>query len=769
MRIACLGGGPAGLYFAILQKKVDPSAEITIFERNRADDTFGWGVVFSEETLGYLGENDPETADEIQRRFAHWTDIEVRVAGERFRSGGHGFCGIMRKELLGILQRRAAALGVRTIFQTEIAEPDQLMAGHDLVLAADGVNSFTRNAFADRFQPTIERRRNKYIWFGATRAIPHFLFSFRDTPHGLFWVHAYPFDGQRSTFIVECTPETWASAGLDQADEAASVAFCEATFADDLEGARLMSNRSAWINFPNIRCQRWSHDNLVIAGDAAHTAHFSIGSGTKLAMEDAIALVAALDDHPRDVPAALAHYEALRRPEVERLQRAAGESLAWFETIERYRAFAPTQFAFSLMNRSKKVTHGNLKLRDASFVAQVDGFVAGRAAAQADQRVAPGTPPMFTPFRLRDLTLVNRVVVSPMCQYSAEEGTPNDWHMVHLGARAMGGAGLVYTEMTNVAADARITPGCTGIYTADHVAAWRRITGFIHANTAARICLQLGHAGRKGATKLMWDGYDAPLDAGGWPLISASPIAWDVANQVPREMTRADMDRVTAEFTRATGMALEAGFDMVEVHMAHGYLLSSFLSPLTNIRQDGYGGPIANRLRYPLEVFRAVRAAWPARLPVAARISATDWAEGGLDQADRMALALALKEAGCDLIDVSAGQTVPFAKPVYSRCFQTPFADEIRNGIGIATMAVGAISHWDEVNSIIAGGRADLCALARPHLADPHWTLRAAGEQGWTGQPWPKQYASAQSRPPRPLDPTLVRPTPPRAARAAAE
>jgi anthraniloyl-CoA monooxygenase len=760
MKIAILGGGPAGLYFALLQKQVDPSAEITLYERNRADDTFGWGVVFSEETLTYLTENDPVSAKQIMGQFAFWTDIEVRVGPERFRSGGHGFCGIMRKELLGILQRRAAELGVRQVFQNEIQDPEPLMRDHDLVIAADGVNSMTRTRWADHFKPSIERRRNKYIWFGATRAMEDFLFAFRETEHGLFWVHAYPFDAGHSTFIVECAPETWAKAGLEANDEAANVAFCEQVFAEDLQGAKLLSNRSAWINFPNIRCDAWSKHNLVLMGDAVHTAHFSIGSGTKLAMEDAIALVAALAERPGDVPAALKHYEDLRRPEVERIQRAAGESLAWFESIDRYADFPATQFAFSLMNRSKKVTHGNLKLRDASFVETVDRFVAEQAEAQTRRVVAPTTPPMFTPFRLRDMILPNRVVVSPMCQYSAENGTPNQWHLVHLGSRAMGGAGLVYTEMTDVSADARITPGCTGMYLPEHVEAWRGIVRFVHANTPAKLCLQLAHAGRKGATKLMWDGYDKPLDSGAWPLISASPIPWEEGSQTPREMTQADMDQVQADFLRATGMADDAGFDMIELHMAHGYLLSSFLSPLTNHRTDQYGGSIENRLRFPMAVFTAMRAAWPAHKPMSVRVSATDWAEGGFSEDDRIAAARALKAAGCDIVDVSAGQTVPYAKPAYGRCFQTPFSDEIRNTVGISTIAVGAITSWDEVNSIVAGGRADLCALARPHLADPYWTLHAAAEQGYDPQPWPKQYASAKPRKRPDFLPSLVRATP---------
>lgn len=757
MKIACLGGGPAGLYFSILMKQVDPEAEITVFERNRPDDTFGWGVVFSEETLGYLTENDPETAAEIQSQFAHWTDIDIRLRGQSFLSGGHGFCGIRRRVLLNILQRRAQALGVTIVFQTEIADPDDL-TGYDLTIACDGINSAVRRRHAEDFGPSLDIRRNKYIWFGATRPMPAFLFSIRETPAGPFWCHAYPFDAGHSTFIVECAPETWAKAGLDHADEAASLAFCERIFAEDLAGAALLGNRSSWLNFITVRNQSWRRGTLVLLGDAAHTAHFSIGSGTKLAMEDAIALVAALQAVPNDVVAALEHYETNRRPDVERLQKAAQESLVWFEHIERYTAFEPLQFAFALLNRSKKVSHDNLRLRDAGFIATVDRLVATQAAAQTRLEIAmdPPPPPMFTPFRLRDLILPNRVVVSPMCQYSAEDGLPNDWHLVHLGSRAIGGAGLVIAEMTDVSPEGRISPGCTGLYKPEHAVGWKRIVDFVHDHSAAKIGIQLGHAGRKGSTRLMWDGIDKPLKDGNWPVVGPSPIPYTERNQTPRALTDADMAEIIEDYRIAARLALEAGFDLVEVHMAHGYLLSTFISPLTNQRKDAYGGPVENRMRFPLAVFDAVRAIWPAYLPVAARISATDWAEGGLDEADRQALAGMLKDHGCDVIDVSAGQVVPHGKPVYGRCFQTPFSDELRNEIGIATIAVGNITTWDEVNSIIAGGRADLCALARPHLADPYWTLHAAIAQDFGPKLWPIQYRSVIPWPKRPAPETAA-------------
>ncbi len=744
-----VGGGPAGLYLAILMKKADPAHEVTVLERNRADDTFGFGVVFSDATLDHFREADPQTHAAITQAFAHWDDIEIHYQGQVLTSTGHGFAGLSRRRLLDILQTRAAGLGVTLRWQVEAGDP-ALWAAADLVVAADGANSWVRQRYARHFQPEIDWRRNRFVWLGTTFPFPAFTFIFKESEHGLFRVHAYRYDGQHSTFIVECTEDTWRRAGLDEVGEEDTVAFVSALFARELDGHPVLKNRSLWRGFPTIRNGRWHHDNIVLVGDAAHTAHFSIGSGTKLAMEDAIALGGALGEH-RDVGRALAAYEAERRPQVEALQRAAQTSLEWFEQTERYAGrLEPVQFAFSLLTRSLRVTHDNLRARDAKLVATLDGWFAEKAARQSGVAVAaaPPPPPMFTPFRLRELVLPNRVVVSPMCQYSAEDGTPGDWHLVHLGSRAVGGAGLVMTEMTAVSREGRISPGCTGMYRPEHVTAWKRIVDFVHAASPAKIGLQLAHAGRKGSTRRLWEGGDEPLPEGNWPLISASPLPYFAHSQIPREMDRRDMDRVRDEFARAAAMAVEAGFDLLELHCAHGYLLASFISPLTNRRGDAYGGALANRLRFPLEVFDAVRAVWPAARPISVRLSATDWKEGGLEPADAVEVARALRAHGCDVVDVSAGQTVPDQAPRYGRLFQTPFSDRIRHEAGIPTMTVGAVASYADVNSILAAGRADLCVLARAHLWDPYWTRHAAWEQG-VELPWPPQYRPVTTFTPR--------------------
>ncbi len=745
MQIAVIGGGPAGLYFSLLMKKARPEYDVRLVERNRADDTFGWGVVFSNETLGHFRQADPPSFARITEAFAYWDDIDTYFKGKVIRSGGHGFCGIARRRLLQILQERCAELGVVLEFSRESEDLGEL-AGADLIVAADGINSRIRTARAEVFQPSIEPGKARFIWLGTTRRFEAFTFIIRDTEHGLFQVHAYPFDQNTSTFIVETDPETWRRAGLDSASVEDSVAYLERLFAPELAGHRLLTNKSAWINFRTVSCKSWWHDNVVLIGDAAHTAHFSIGSGTKLAMEDAIALVAALERTPGDVPAALAAYHEARWLEVAKLQRAAGVSQRWFEDIARYKHMEPEQLVLSMMTRSKRVTHGNLRVRDPAYVNGVDRWFASHSGAEVG-------PPMFAPFRLRELTLNNRVVVSPMCQYSAHDGLIDDWHLVHLGGLALGGAGLVMTEMTDVSATGRITKGCAGLYRPEHAAAYRRVVEFVHSHSAAKIGVQIAHAGRKGATLHPWDrAHDVPLPPEeAWELLGPSPIAWAPGFQVPRAMTVADMDEVTADFVRATQYAVEAGFDLLELHMAHGYLLSSFISPVSNRREDEFGGDLAGRMRFPLRVFAAVRAAWPASRPMSVRISATDWTPEGLTGDDAVEVARMLQAAGCDLIDVSAGQTTPQAQPVYGRMFQTQFSDQIRNTLGVATIAVGNITDWDQVNTIVASGRADLCALARPHLADPHFTLRAAIEQGYggPGAVWPKQYLAAAPRPAR--------------------
>ena len=751
MKIVSIGGGPAGLYFALLMKKADPAHDIVVVERNRADDTFGFGVVFSDATLEGFAEADRETSEEIAKSFAHWDDIDIHYRGEVLTSTGHGFSGMSRQRLLDILQRRCTALGVSLRFQQEVADLDAYRDA-DLILAADGVNSTVRARYAEHFRPAIDWRPNKFVWLGTTYPYPAFTFIFKESEHGLWRVHAYRYDQSMSTFILETTEATWRRAGLDQADEDQSLAFAERLFAEELRGHRLLKNRSLWRSFPTVRNGCWHHGNVVLLGDAAHTAHFSIGSGTKLAMEDAIALARALQRHG-EVPKALSAYEEERRPGVEALQRAAQVSLEWFEATERYHGrLEPIQFAFTLLTRSLRVTHENLKLRDPAFVARVDSWFAGRAADAAGTPAAtpPATPPppMFTPFRLRELVLPHRVVVSSMCQYSAEDGMPDDWHLVHLGSRAIGGAGLVMTEMTDVSREGRISPGCAGMYKPEHVTAWKRIVDFVHGHSPAKIGLQLAHAGRKGSTRRLWEGIDEPLPSANWALVSASPIPYFPHSQIPRAMERRDMEAVRDDFARAARMAEEAGFDLLELHFAHGYLLASFLSPLTNRRADAYGGSLGNRARFPLEVFDAVRAVWPAARPMSVRISATDWAEGGMTPGDAVEVARLLKAHGCDIVDVSAGQTVPEQKPVYGRLFQTPFADRIRHEADIPTMTVGNVASYADVNSIIAAGRADLCVLARAHLYDPYWTRHAAYEQGYD-LPWPDQYVSVQGFTPR--------------------
>jgi anthraniloyl-CoA monooxygenase len=743
-RIVCLGGGPAGLYSAILLRKALPATRIEVYERNRPDDTFGWGVVFSDQTLGNFRTADVETHGAILANFHHWDDIAIHFGGRKIVSGGHGFCGIGRKKLLQILQERARTLGVHQSFQREV-DDQSAFSDADLIIAADGANSRIRRRYADIFQPEIDTRKCRYIWLGTTQTFPAFTFAFERTEHGWFQIHAYQFSKTLATVIVETREETWLAHGLDRYDTEQSVAFCEALFARYLDGHRLQSNAahrrgSAWLNFNRVTCQRWHHGKVVLIGDAAHTAHFSIGSGTKLAMEDAISLVRHVCGNV-GLEGALTSYHQERHLEVLRLQSAARNRMEWFENVARYVRLPPEQFAYSLLTGSQRIGHENLKLRDPSFVDDYERWLASRNGTETSR------PPMFLPFKLRSLELPNRVVVSPMAQYSAMNGVPDEWHLVHYGHRALGGAGLVYTEMTCVSPEGRISPGCTGLWNEAQRDAWSSIVKFVHQRTPAKFCLQLGHSGRKGSTQLGWEEMDCPLADGNWQVISASPLPYfEGISQIPYPLTRADMEKVRDDFVRAASFGNQAGFDMLELHMAHGYLLASFLSPLTNQRADEYGGDVHRRMRFPMEVLVAVRAIWPEEKPLAVRISATDWADGGLSDQDLLTLVWAFKAAGVDLIDVSTGQTVPWQKAVYGRMWQTPFADEVRNEIGIATMAVGNIYDSDQVNAIIAAGRADLCAIARPHLANPAWTLEAAAQQGYREQWWPKQYLPGKSQ-----------------------
>ncbi|GMR13134.1 MAG: bifunctional salicylyl-CoA 5-hydroxylase/oxidoreductase [Gemmatimonadota bacterium] len=741
MKVNILGGGPGGLYSAILLKATDPTREVVLHERNRPDDTFGFGVVFSDATMAELESAEPGTYREIVDAFAHWDDIDIHYGGEVLRSGGHGFAGLSRMRLLQILQRRAVDHGVQIHFESDI-ENIETLRDADLVIAADGVNSATRDHYAEVFQPDVDFRPNRFVWLGTTRPFDAFTFFFRETEHGLWRVHAYQYEDGQATFIVEAREETWRASALPEHDEDAARDFCAKLFAEELRGHPLLTNRSVWRQFPTVRNGCWSHENVVLLGDAAHTAHFSVGSGTRIAMLDAIALTAALGETD-DMRAAFASYEEERRPQVESLQRAAQTSLQWFEDTERYMSLAPIQFGFTLLTRSLRITHENLRARDSAFVDRVDRWFAGEAETQSGEKVLtnPPPPPMFTPFKLRDMVLANRVAVSPMCQYSAADGTPNDWHLVHLGSRAVGGAGLVIAEMTDVCRDGRISPGCTGLYSDEHAGAWGRIVDFIHTKSPAKVGIQLGHAGRKGATQVLWEGPDEPLESGSWDLVSASPIPYLPQSQVPKEMTRADMDEAQSDYVRAAEIADEAGFDMLEVHMAHGYLLATFLSPLTNERDDEYGGSLENRMRFPLEVFDAVRLAWPDEKPISVRISAVDWKPGGMQPEDAVEVSRMLEAHDCDIVDVSAGQTVSDQQPVYGRLFQTPFSDRIRHEVGIHTMAVGNISSYMDVNTILAAGRADLCLLARAHLFDPYWTRHAAYTLGYDLE-WPDPYKS---------------------------
>ncbi len=755
MNIVCIGGGPSGLYFALLMKQQNPEHRVRVVERNRPYDTFGWGVVFSDQTLGNMQQADPVSAAQVLDAFNHWDDIEVNINGHQMRSGGHGFCGIGRKRLLNILQQRCEEVGVELLFETDVVGDEQFPEA-DLIIACDGLNSRIRSKYAASYEPDIDTRLCRFVWLGTHKLFGAFTFAFERTEHGWFQAHAYRFDDETSTFIVETPEDVWQKAGLDKMDKEEAIAFCEKLFARYLDGHALISNAghlrgsTQWIRFPRVMCKRWVHHNgsapVVLMGDAAHTAHFSIGSGTKLAIEDAIELARCIEASPDDLAAALQQYEDVRSVEVLRIQNAARNSTEWFEHVDRYVGLPPEQFAYSLLTRSQRISHENLRLRDKNYVEDYEDWIARQAGVERHAPQAP-IPPMFTPFTVRGVTLKNRVVVSPMAQYSCVDGLPADYHLVHLGSRAMGGAGLVVAEMTCTSPDARITPGCPGLWNEAQRDGWKRVADFIHANSDAKFAMQLGHAGAKGSTRLAWEGIDLPLDDGNWPLISASPQQYlDGVSQWSQAMTRADMDRVRDDFIRATRHAAEAGVDWIELHCAHGYLLSSFISPLTNQRTDDYGGSLENRLRYPLEIFHAVREVWPQQLPMSVRISANDWVDGGITPDDAVAIARAFKAAGADLIDCSSGQVSKQEKPVFGRMFQTPFADRVRNEAGIATIAVGAISEADHVNSIIAAGRADLCAIARPHLANPAWTLLEAAKIGYLDLVWPKQYRAAKQQ-----------------------
>jgi anthraniloyl-CoA monooxygenase len=762
MKIHVVGAGPAGLYSAILIKKLLPDASITVFERNKSDDTFGFGIVLSAETLANLKESDGPTHAAIASNFAYWDDIDVQFKGHVMRSGGHGFSGIRRLTLLNILQDRATELGVEVKFQTDF-DYERDTNGADLVIASDGINSVARQRLQSHFLPHVDLRSNRFVWLGAKMNLPAFYYSFRENEAGIWNMHAYQYTPGESTIVIETTDEAFIKSGLSIDDEAATAAYIQGLFEKDLNGARVLTNRSTWRQFPTYHCERWHHAapksngavaHTVLLGDAAHTAHFSIGSGTKLALEDAIALAAAIKGEPTNLANAMATYEAGRRDEVGRIQHSANVSLVWFENVKRFWHMHPIQFNVSLLTRSKQITFDNLAIRDAQLVGDATRWWNKTEASKlkiefSESDAFLNSPPMFAPFRLRNMTLENRVVVSPMAQYSAAGGMPDDWHVVHYGSRALGGAGLIFTEMTCPSAQARITEGCTGLWNKKQADAWKRVVDFVHQRSGAKICMQLGHAGRKGSTQLGWESMDAPLKRknSNWPLLSASPIAYKPGvNQVPSEMTTRQMALITKQFVASALLAHGAGFDMLELHMAHGYLLASFLSPITNKRTDDYGGTLANRLRFPMALFSAVRKVWPAEKPMSVRLSATDWIEGGMTAADAVEIAKAFKSIGCDLIDVSTGQTSPQSRPVYGRMYQAAFSEQIRLEADIATMAVGAVTTADQVNTLLISGRADLIALARVHLANPYFTLHASAEYQQKGVSWPLQYQTGAAQ-----------------------
>ena len=763
MRIAVIGGGPGGLYFAALAKQLGADHEITVWERNRADDTFGFGVVFSDETLGGIEHADPAIHAKMAAEFAIWDDIDVHFRGQVITSGGHGFAAMSRRRLLEILQARCRELGVQLHFETEAPPVEELAASYDLVIAGDGLNSRVRSTYAETYRPSVETRRCRYMWLGTSKVFDAFTFVVRETEYGVMQIHAYPYDATGSTFIIEMHDDVWERAGFaelapadlapGESDEKSIARVCE-LFADVLEPStgsgqvEVFANNSKWVSFGTVRNETWRHQNVVLIGDAAHTAHFSIGSGTKLAMEDALALAACLHEEP-SLDEALAAYETERRPVVLSTQRAAQASLEWFENLGQYVDQEPMQFAFNIMTRSRRVTYDNLRVRDHEFVERADAWFADHERRRG---IAPGDvrPPMFQPFRLRGLTLPNRVIVSAMDMYMADDGVPGDFHFTHLTGKALGGAGLVMTEMTCVSPEGRITPACCGLYDDTQTQAFRRIVDFVHTQTPAAIGLQLGHSGRKGSTKRMWEGMDQPLPDGNWEVVGPSPLAYQPGvNQVPRELTLADLGEIRQQFVDSARRGIEAGFDLIELHCAHGYLLSSFISPLTNQRTDEYGGSLENRLRFPVEVFSAIREVWPQDRPMTVRISATDWMPGGIEVEDAVQVAAAFAAAGADAIDVSTGQVSPDERPDFGRSYQTPFADAIRNQVDIATIAVGAISSYDDVNSLILAGRADLCALGRVHLYDPMWTLHAALDQDYDGPGvhWPDPWLPGRRKP----------------------
>jgi len=732
MKIAVIGGGPGGLYFSILTKKAMPHCQIDIYERNKSDDSFGFGVVFSDETLGEFLKRDMESYELIRSKFAYWDDIVVARDGQQVSIAGNGFCGCSRKTLLQLLQQRCREEGVNLHFEQNIDDLSQY-ADADIMLAADGIGSSVRTKYEKEFGTKISLKKNRFVWLGSTKPLDAFTYFFRTTEFGTIVAHSYQYEEGMSTWIFECSDETWQKFNFEVTNEEDTIAKISEIFKDELDGHPLISNKSHWRQFPHVTNENWHHNNIVLLGDAKATAHYSIGSGTKLAMDCAIGLSDAVIANPNDVQAAFQQYEKTRRNPVEMIQYAALVSLDWFENMDRNNQHPFYQFAFGCMTRSKKVTFENLRLRDKSFTDKV---------LEEFNNNTNNQPAAFSKFKLRDLELQNRIVMAPMGQYSAENGIVNDWHFQHYSSRAIGGLGLIITELTAISEMARITLGCAGIHSKEQVVAWKRINDFIHNNTQTKIGIQLGHSGRKGATKKPWEDIFNGIS---WKLLSASAIPFNENSVTPKAMTVADMDLITSQFVQATKNANEAGFDLIELQAHHGFLLASFLSPLTNVRTDEFGGSIENRLKFPLSVFNEMRAVFPKEKPMSVRISATDWTENGISEEDVFIIATAFKEAGADIINVSTGNTVSNQKPVTGRMWQTPFADAVRNTVDIPTITAGYIQDIDQINTIILNGRADLVALGRPLLLDANFVRNAQAYEQFEPTDIPNQYKAGMS------------------------
>ena len=735
LKIAVIGGGPGGLYFSILTKKALPNCQINIYERNKPDDSFGFGVVFSDETLGEFLKRDMQSYELIRSKFAYWDDIIVARNGENVSISGNGFCGCSRKTLLQLLQQRCIEEGINLHFEHNVNDLSQF-ENADIILASDGIASGIRTKYEKEFGTKITLKKNRFVWLGSTKPLDAFNYFFRETPHGTIVAHTYQYETGMSTWIFECSNETWRNLQFEVTNEADTIAKISEIFKDELDGHPLISNKSHWRQFPHVTNENWYHKNIVLLGDAKATAHYSIGSGTKLAMDCAIGLYDAIIANPNDVQAAFQHYDKSRRNTVEMIQHAALVSLDWFENMDRNIQHPFYQFAFGCMTRSKKVTFENLRLRDKSFTDKVlEEFIENQIPNTKFQ--IPKNSAAFTPFKLRELELQNRIVMSSMGQYSAENGLVNDWHFQHYTSRAVGGLGLIITEMTAISETGRITLGCAGIYNENQIVEWKRITDFIHKNTQTKIGIQLGHSGRKGCSKIPWE---ETFSEESWELFSASATPFNENSEKPKEMTLVEMDLITSQFVQAAKNAKKAGFDMIELQAHHGFLLASFLSPLTNIRTDEFGGNIENRLKFPLRVFNEIRKVFPKEKPISIRISATDWAENGISEADIIHISNEFKKAGADIINVSTGNTIANQKPQTGRMWQTPFSDLVRNTVHIPTITAGYIQDIDQINTIILNGRADLVALGRPLLLDPYFVRNAQAYEQFEPNDIPNQY-----------------------------